>query len=243
MNKLFTILIFSFISTVGTYAQTNVNRDSLVNALLNEQTTPGNDQGLQLIQNGNYAGANQFFSNAISNDESDRKAYFRRGVANWALSDTLNACRDWSAVLALGDTEMFNLLDSKCHGAMIISNDTIPAKQYKKMWGQKGSSETAAAPEAKTVVEVMPAYPGGDEKLFEYLFSGTKAATCKQHGTVYVNFLISPKGKILYPYVTRGIGKECDKEALKIIRNMPPWSPGKQKGKAVYVRSNLPVRF
>ncbi|MBL0033293.1 MAG: energy transducer TonB [Bacteroidetes bacterium] len=60
---------------------------------------------------------------------------------------------------------------------------------------------------------------------------------------MYVDFLISPKGKILFPYVKRGIGKEYDAEALKLIRSMPAWKPGKEKGKAVYVRSAVPVRF
>jgi hypothetical protein len=162
---------------------------------------------------------------------------------NWAKSDTLNACRDWSAVLALGDTEMFNFLDGQCHGSMIISNDTIPAKQYHKMWAKGTDSKTSADQQAKTVVEVMPSFPGGDEKLIEYLSANIHQPKNKMRGTVYVNFLISPKGKILYPYVTRGINTEQDKEALRLIRNMPAWNPGKQKGKAVYVRSNLPVRF
>ena len=110
------------------------------------------------------------------------------------------------------------------------------------MWA-KTNNESASGQNAKTVVEVMPAFSGGEEKLFEYLSTNIKRPKGNSRGTVYVNFLINPKGKILYPYVTRGIGKEYDKEAVRLIRNMPAWSPGKQKGKAVYVRSNLPVRF
>ncbi|MBK7572759.1 MAG: energy transducer TonB [Bacteroidetes bacterium] len=54
---------------------------------------------------------------------------------------------------------------------------------------------------------------------------------------------MSPKGKILYPYVAHGLGKEYDADAIKLVRSMPAWKPGKEKGKAVYVRSSLPVRF
>ena len=154
------------------------------------------------------------------------------------MSDTLSACRDWSAVLALGDTAMFNLLESRCHSSMIIENDTIPAKKYKKMWGKANESEAS-----KLVVEQMPEFQGGREKLAEYIFANTPKHNNEQHGTVYVNFLISPKGKVLFPYVSRGLNKEYDAEAVTLIRSMPVWKPGKEKGKAVYVRTSLPVRF
>ena len=238
-KALFLLLIVIFLQSLNLLAQKN-SSDSLIKALMKDQSTPGNDQGVQLIQSGNYADANKFFSAEISKDESDRSSYFKRGVANWALSDTLSACRDWSAVLALGDTEMFNLLDSKCHGSMIISEDTIPSKQYRKMWGK--STETAGQ-NAKTVVDVMPSFPGGENSLYTYITSNLHKPPGNVRGTVYINFLISPKGKILFPYVSRGIDKTHDAEALRLIRSMPAWSPGKQKGKSVYVRSNLPVRF
>ena len=241
MKSLFIFILF--ILNISIIFAQNKSSDSLVRVLMDEQSTTEENQGLQLIQNGNFSGANQFFSNEISKDESDRKAYFRRGVANWALSDTLSACRDWSAVLALGDTEMFNLLDSKCHGSMIIFEDTIPAKQYRKMWSRQNNLDASSQENAKTVVEVMPSYPGGEQKIFEYLSQNINRSAGSGRGTVYINFLINKNGKVLFPYVTRGINKECDKEALRLIRNMPAWNPGKEKGKKVYVRSNLPVRF
>ena len=243
MNK-FSIPFFTtmFLITGLLSAQNNPKTDSLLQVLLKDNVTPTGDEGLSLIKNGNYEGANTYLSNEISKDESDRASYFKRGVANWALSDTLNACRDWSAVLALGDTEMFNLLDSKCHGSMIIYDDTIPSKQYRKMW-EKSNANAASEQNAKTVVEEMPSFPGGGPKLIEYLSTNKQQPKGDLHGTVYVNFLISPKGKILYPYVSHGINKEHDREAIRLIRNMPAWKPGKQKGKAVYVRSSLPVRF
>ncbi len=230
------LILFLIILNINAKAQDN-KTDSLIKAMTNDETTPKNDPGVQLIQSGNYADANKFFSAEISKDESDRAAYFRRGVANWALSDTLSACRDWSAVLALGDTEMFNLLESKCHSTMIIDDDRIPAKQYKKLWAKTEPIN------AKTVVNEMPSYPGGNDKLFEYINKNLHKLADSRHGTVFVNFLISPKGKILYPYVTHGIGKPHNTEALRIIRSMPNWNPGKQKGKAVYVRSSIPIRF
>ncbi len=243
MFRKITTLLVVFILPQFLNAQSNLDKDSLVKSLLSDQTTPDVDQGVQLIQTGNFSEANKFFSSEISKDESDRKAYFRRGVANWALSDTLSACRDWSAVLALGDTEMFNILDGHCHGAMIITDYTLSSKEYHKIFGQSKGADASAQQNAKTVVEVMPAFPGGEQKLFEYLSTNLKRPPGKLRGTVYVNFLISPKGKVLFPYVSRGVGNAFDKEAVRLVRNMPAWSPGKQKGKAVFVRSNLPIRF
>lgn len=234
-----TFIIFILILSMQNMAFSQVTgNDSLIDLL---KRSYENDPEVKLIQSGNYSGAHLHLSNEISQDESDREAYFKRGVVNWALKDTLNACRDWSSVLALGDTEMFNLLESKCHSSMIIEEDTLSSKQYKKLWSRNGAN-TDIRGSAMTLVEEMPEFRGGEEKLIAYL----KSSTVGRHdmrGTVYVNFIISPSGKIMFPYVTRGINKTLDKEALEIIRNMPPWTPGKEKGKAVYVRSNLPVRF
>ncbi len=218
-------------------AQTTVQSDTLIQSLLKNHVST-EDHGIQLINSGNFESANSFLTKEISSNESNASAYFQRGVANFAMSDTLEACRDWSAVLALGDTAMFNLLESKCHSSMIIEDDTIPAKKYKKMW-RKADANAAS----KLVVEEMPEFPGGQEKLAEYIFENTPKHANGKHGTVYVNFLISPKGKVLFPYVSRGISKEYDSEAIKLIRSMPAWKPGKEKGKAVYVRSAVPVRF
>ena len=224
--------------TILAHAQNPAQHDSLIQTMMKDHITPDNEQGVSLINAGNFESASSFLSNEISNNGSNASAYFQRGVANWAMSDTLSACRDWSAVLALGDTEMFNLLESRCHSSMIIENDTIPAKKYKKMFAKEDANQSS-----KLLVDQMPEFPGGQEKLAEYVFKNTPKHSGGKHGTVYVNFLISPKGKVLFPYVAHGLGKEYDNDAVKLVRSMPAWKPGKEKGKAVYVRSSLPVRF
>lgn len=231
------IIIFFCIQNYVSRAQNPVKHDSLIQTLMKDHITPDNE-GVTLINAGNFESANSILSKEITSNESNASAYFQRGVTNWGMGDTLNACRDWSSVLALGDTAMFNLLESKCHSAMIIEDDTIPAKKYKKMWGKDQANQAS-----KMVVEQMPEFPGGQEKLGEYIFTNTPKHKNGKHGTVYVNFLISPKGKVLYPYVAHGLGKEYDNEAIRLVRSMPAWKPGKEKGKAVYVRSSLPVRY
>ena len=62
-------------------------------------------------------------------------------------------------------------------------------------------------------------------------------------GTVHVTFVINKNGEIKDAKVIRGIGGGCDKEALRVVKNMPKWNAGKQRGKPVRVQYNLPVRF
>jgi TonB family protein len=232
--KISTIILLLFVYNVK--AQ---NSDAEIKELLNANSASPRDSGTNLIINGQFQQAGQYYSTSINKDESDRQAYFRRGVANWGMSDTVSACRDWSSVLALGDTAMFLLLESKCHSTMIIEDDSIPAKQYKKTFAGGDNPKK----NAMTVVEIMPEFPGGQENLFQYLFEHTPKIKEGKKGTVYVNFVVSPKGKILFPYVTRGLGVNYDKAAIQLVKNMPPWQPGRQKGKPVYVKTVMPVRF
>ena len=64
-------------------------------------------------------------------------------------------------------------------------------------------------------------------------------------GTVFVNFVIGQDGKVKDIKVLRGVpgGKMLDEEAIRVIKKLPPFNPGKQRGKPVSVSYNLPVRF
>jgi periplasmic protein TonB len=98
-----------------------------------------------------------------------------------------------------------------------------------------------------TVVEEMPNFPGGEEKLFEYLQKNIKYPPVAREngiqGRVYVTFVVDKDGKIKDAKVLRGIGGGCDEEALRVVRGMPEWKPGKQNGRSVQVQYNLPVNF
>lgn len=98
-----------------------------------------------------------------------------------------------------------------------------------------------------TIVEEMPAFPGGEEKLLEYLQKNIKYPPVAREngimGVVYVTFVVDKDGKIKDSKILRGIGGGCDEEALRVIKSMPQWKPGKQNGRAVQVQYNVPVRF
>lgn len=98
-----------------------------------------------------------------------------------------------------------------------------------------------------SVVEQMPEFPGGELAMQEYfrknLVYPESAKNQQIEGTVFVSFTIGRDGKIKNAKILRGINAYCDAEALRIIRQMPKWTPGKQRGKPVEVQMNLPVKF
>lgn len=97
------------------------------------------------------------------------------------------------------------------------------------------------------VVEQMPSFPGGISGLMTYLNQNTRypaeaQENCVQ-GRVVVSFVVGKDGHISDVTVLRSVDPSLDKEAIRVIRNMPRWSPGKQGGEPVRVRYNVPVSF
>jgi len=107
--------------------------------------------------------------------------------------------------------------------------------------------ESAEETQIFMVVESMPEYPGGEPALYKYLAENIKypqmAKESGIQGRVFVTFVVERDGKVTDVRVLRGIGGGCDEEAIRVVNNMPKWSPGKQRGKSVRVQYNLPVKF
>ena len=97
------------------------------------------------------------------------------------------------------------------------------------------------------VVEQMPEFPGGMDKLMEYLSKNIKYPSIAQEnniqGRVIVEFVVNKDGSIVEPKVMRSVDTSLDNEAMRVIKSMPKWTPGKQRGKAVRVRYTVPVLF
>ena len=100
---------------------------------------------------------------------------------------------------------------------------------------------------AEIFVEEMPLFPGGDTErqkfLAETIQYPQQAAENAIQGTVYVQFVVNSIGNITDAKILRGIGGGCDEEALRVIKMMPQWKPGRQNGKTVRVLYNMPVIF
>ena len=98
------------------------------------------------------------------------------------------------------------------------------------------------------VVEKMPEFPGGQQALFKYLSENVKYPVIAQEngiqGRVICQFVVNKDGAIVDIEVVRSSGDaSLDKEAVRVIKSMPKWKAGKQRGKAVRVKYTLPVNF
>lgn len=97
------------------------------------------------------------------------------------------------------------------------------------------------------VAEVMPSFPGGNGELMKYLNSSIKYPTIAAEngieGKVIVQFVVGRDGSITKVRAVKSIDPSLDKEAVRVVQNMPKWIPGKQNGRNVTVEYTLPVTF
>lgn len=98
-----------------------------------------------------------------------------------------------------------------------------------------------------TVVEHDPQFPGGNEALYQYLGSNAhypeKAKEQGVQGTVYLTFIVERDGSISNIRVLRSPSDLLSEEAQRLVKAMPKWKPGQQRGKKVRVQYNLPINF
>jgi periplasmic protein TonB len=96
-------------------------------------------------------------------------------------------------------------------------------------------------------VPEMPSFPGGITEMQNYLVNNIRypgeAREISIQGTVYLRFIVEPDGSITNITILRGIGGGCEEEALRVVKSMPNWVPGKQNGHPVRVILTLPVKF
>lgn len=107
--------------------------------------------------------------------------------------------------------------------------------------------DESADDEIHNVVEQMPAFPGGQQALFAFLSKNVhyppKAQQMGLQGRVILSFTVEKDGSIADIIVLRSVHKLLDDEAMRVVRSMPKWRPGKQNGKPVRVRYTIPLSF
>ena len=99
-----------------------------------------------------------------------------------------------------------------------------------------------------TVVEEMPEFKGGNKAMMEFLMMNMKypqtAVKAKQQGRAVVGFVVRKDGTVSDVHITKSAGYAVlDEEAMRVVKSMPAWEPGKQKGKPVNVKYNVPITF
>ena len=95
--------------------------------------------------------------------------------------------------------------------------------------------------------EQMPEFPGGSQELLKYLAKNIKypdiARENGYEGSVALSFIVDANGNISDVSILRDVPGGCGAEAVRVVKSMPPWKPGKQNGKPVKVKYKLPVKF
>ena len=112
---------------------------------------------------------------------------------------------------------------------------------------EKSDSKKELTGKVYEIVEDMPTFPGGVTELMNYLSKNTHypAATKRDgiQGRVVVSFIVEPDGSISNVKLVRSVDANLDREALRVVSEMPNWTPGKQGGNKVRVRYSLPIAF
>lgn len=163
------------------------------------------------------------------------------------------------------DSEAIRVLSSMPHwlpaeekGKKIAMRYVLPIT-FRQEAKKKGTSRTMASyadkwlpkeetvEEIFTVVETPPEFPGGQASLFKFVTQNIKYPVEAQEegiqGRVSCAFVVASDGTVTNPEVLRGISPALDAEAMRIIRSMPKWIPGRQRGRAVPVKYTIPITF
>ncbi len=123
--------------------------------------------------------------------------------------------------------------------------DSIPVKEdFTVKTNNKGIELSDKNEDPKLVADVMPEFRGD---LFRYLSENMRyprmAVEALTQGTVYLTFVVEKNGDIGDIKVLKAVSEGCTEEAIRVVKSMPKWNPGKNHGQPVRVQYNLPVKF
>jgi len=129
----------------------------------------------------------------------------------------------------------------------IVQERTIEDEPEARQEEKEITFEEVKTEKPFVTVEQMPSFKGGEDALKKFIADNLKyPETAKKagiQGRVTVRFVVAASGKLNDITIIRGIDPSCDKEAIRVIKAMPDWEPGKQNGKAVPVYYTLPLVF
>jgi periplasmic protein TonB len=125
----------------------------------------------------------------------------------------------------------------------VTNKEVVEVVQQVKEEVQEAETE----PEPFIIVEEMPSFPGGDKALLDYISQHTEYPQIAQEnnieGKVIVRFCVTSKGGVDQVSIYKGVDPELDKEAIRVVKTLPLFKPGKQGGKPVPVWFTVPINF
>lgn len=126
----------------------------------------------------------------------------------------------------------------------IKGKDSLPPTDFPPVKTTFKGTETDKTDDIKPIADEMPEFNGD---LFRYLSEKLKyptiAVEARTQGTVYLTFVVEKNGEIGDIKILKGVSEGCTEEAIRVVKSMPKWKPGKNHGQTVRVQYNLPVKF
>lgn len=155
------------------------------------------------------------------------------------------------------DTEMANISDimdakdSRIGAYSVPDGSTDSDAEFKKfadeVTGEKTTPRGNTGPTTLQFAEVMPQFPGGEAEMYQFIKDNLRYPAMDQEignqGRVIIRFVVSKTGEIMNVELMKGVSQGCDKEAMRVVKSMPKWIPGRQNGDAVQVYFTLPIVF
>ncbi|WP_298653984.1 energy transducer TonB [uncultured Proteiniphilum sp.] len=146
--------------------------------------------------------------------------------------------------------EIIEVVDEKVDVRMEIQSEDDQSQKQMQTYvppPPPKPKEEEVTEEIFVVVEEQPEFPGGNAAMMKFLGDNIKYPVIAQEngiqGRVICNFVVERDGSITDVQVVRGVDPSLDREAIRVIQQMPRWKPGKQRGSSVRVRFTLPVVF
>ena len=179
--------------------------------------------------------------------------YWKYGVAVAVVLLGIYFCSNWnSSPSSLQSDDVVDTQGNQTATASPVQSSNSSSQQTQNVTSyptanDKLSTVSVESRKVFTVVEQMPSFPGGDAALMSYLANNihypTVAAENGVQGHVVVGFVVECDGSITDVSVLRGVDPSLDREAMRVVKSMPRWTPGKQNGSAVRVKYQVPVAF
>jgi TonB family protein len=163
-----------------------------------------------------------------------------RSIGNGSVQSPVTGHEPEFSSLSINQEKSSAKSSSKVYYTAPVSNISEQEKQVAKANPQESGKPY-------TVVEKMPSFSGGEEARAKFMQANIKypeeAKKKGIQGTVFVSFIVKADGTVTNVKIQKGIGGGCDEESIRVVKLMPKWNPGLQKGKPVDVAFTLPIRF
>lgn len=151
------------------------------------------------------------------------------------------------AILILSLSTVSCVKDTKSNNESQLNKPDEKSAPSEKYSEKSANDYTSDENQVYDVIEEMPQFPGGESELLKYLGKNIiyPRSALKQgiHGRVIVRFVINKSGETEKVEVVRSLNPACDREAIRVVKSLPKWIPGKLNGENVSVWFTLPINF